>query len=71
MFYIIAVHPEFVYKAALRDCVNHCVSRQEIILKIKYFHSRWKITGPATRSATIIVLPTASITTDIWDIVDL
>ncbi len=71
MFYILAAHPEFVYKAALRDCINHCVSRQEIILEIKYFHGRWKITGLATRNNTIIVLPTASITTDVRDVVDL
>jgi hypothetical protein len=65
VFYILAAHPEFVYEAALCNCVNHCVGRQEIILEIKYFHSWWKITGPATRNDTIIVLPTTSITTDV------
>ncbi len=71
MFYILAVHQEFVYEATMHDCVNHCVSRQEIILEIKYFHGRWKITGPATHNYTIIISPTASITTDVWDVVDL
>jgi hypothetical protein len=40
VFYILAADPEFVYEAALPDCVNHCMSRQEIILKIKYFYGR-------------------------------
>jgi hypothetical protein len=65
VFYLLAAHPDIVYKAALHDCVN----LQEVILEIKYWAvDWWEITGPATCNYIIIISPIDHITTNVWDI---